>query len=294
MSSSFSEFLLTAQQDVEQSISACLAELPADPLREAMEYSVLNGGKRIRAALCYAAAEIFGGTNDLTHRSAAALEIIHAYSLIHDDLPAMDDDDLRRGKPSCHVAFGEATAILAGDALQTLAFDILAQAADTSTKVQVELIKLLATAAGARGMVLGQSLDLAAVDQTLNYEQLAAMHRHKTGALINASISMGAISCGETTAADMLALSHYGYAIGLAFQVKDDILDVESSTETLGKKQGSDQAQNKPTYSSLLGLDAAKHKLAELHANAVDATAHFGNRGNRLHAIADFIVQRSH
>ncbi len=293
MSGSLEDFLSAARADVDHHLERFIADLPPDRLRSAMAYSVFNGGKRIRPALCYAAAGVFGPVNELVHRASAALELIHAYSLVHDDLPAMDDDDLRRGKPTCHIAFDEATAILAGDALQTLAFDILA-APSADAQTQLRLIRTLAAASGAQGMVLGQALDLSAVDKALSYDELERMHRHKTGALINASLQMGALAVGQASAQELAILSRYGAAIGLAFQIKDDILDVESSTEVLGKTQGADLSLNKPTYSSVLGLDGAKAKLAEMHSIARAAAAHFGSRGALLQDIADFIVERSH
>lgn len=294
MNGTLQDFLSAARADVDCHLERFIATLPDDRLRAAMAYSVFNGGKRIRPALCYAAADVFGPRNELTHRSSAALELIHAYSLVHDDLPAMDDDDLRRGKPTCHIAFDEATAILAGDALQTLAFEILASAPTADAQIQLHLIRTLAAASGAQGMVLGQSLDLSAVDKTLSYDELERMHRHKTGALIHASLQMGAIATDRASALELDALSRYGLAIGLAFQIKDDILDVESSTEVLGKTQGADRSLNKPTYTSIMGLEGAKARLAEMHGIAREAAASFGPRGAILQDIADFIVERSH
>ena len=289
------DFFSEVQQDVDRTLRACLADLPPDTLRQAMEYSLFNGGKRIRPALCYAAGQLFAPATELTHRAAAALELIHAYSLIHDDLPAMDDDDLRRGKPTCHIAFGEATAILAGDAMQALAFEILAEGVGPlPANTRLQLIGRLSRAAGARGMVLGQSQDLAAVRSAPPYEHLEAMHRHKTGALIGASIEMGALASGRASEEELQVLAEYADAVGLAFQVKDDILDVESSTEALGKTQGADLARNKLTYTSLLGMDGAKGKLDQLHTKATAAAGRFGERGRLLTAIADFIAQRSH
>jgi len=287
-------FLTRTGRDVDDYLNQFLSTLPADRLRQAMAYSVFNGGKRIRPALCYAAAEIFGPITELTHRACAALELIHAYSLVHDDLPAMDDDDLRRGQPTCHIAFDEATAILAGDALQTLAFEVLTNPRPDAANIQLQLVHLLATASGGRGMVLGQSLDLGAVDKALSYSELETMHRYKTGALINVSIQMGAVSSGLAETVELTTLSCYGQAIGLAFQIKDDILDVESSTEILGKTQGADGLLNKPTYTSILGMDGAKTKLREAHQTAIAAADSFGERGVMLRHIADFIVERDH
>lgn len=281
-------------------------------LYRAMRYSLLNGGKRIRPALCYGAAELFSSTTAATHRAAAAVEMIHAYSLIHDDLPAMDNDDLRRGKPTCHVVFGEATAILAGDGLQALAFEVLcgSDAAESTIErspveqsivdensnatLNLRLVRELARAAGPAGMAGGQALDLDAVNRALDLPDLEAIHNAKTGALIGASILMGALSSGAAGGSDLDALRRYSAAIGLAFQVRDDILDVESHTATLGKRQGADEARNKPTYTSLLGLEGAKHKLTELHRTANAALDHFDDRRAWLQALGDFIVYRDH
>lgn len=290
-------YLSACQAQVDHRLRLLLPESLDSDLYRAMHYSLFNGGKRIRPALCYAAAELFQASpSEATHRAACAVELIHAYSLIHDDLPAMDNDDLRRGKPTCHIVFGEATAILAGDGLQALAFAVLGGADDDQVPaaLSLQLVRLLAAAAGPEGMVGGQAMDLDAVDCQLDLPSLQAMHEAKTGALINASIRMGALAAGATNAADITALAAYSAAIGLAFQVQDDILDVESSTDALGKRQGADQALNKPTYTSLLGLDGAKARLAELHAHAVAALDHFGPRAARLAALGDFIVSRNH
>ncbi len=291
-------YLAACQAQVDRRLSALLPEARGDNLYRAMRYSLFNGGKRVRPALCYAAAELFQPQviGEATHRSACAVELIHAYSLIHDDLPAMDDDDLRRGKPTCHIAFGEATAILAGDGLQALAFEVLAGQPDdgVTTDLTLQLVRQLATAAGPAGMVGGQALDLDAVNGQLELGELQTMHNAKTGALITASLLMGALSSGAESGADLEALARFGAAIGLAFQVKDDILDVESSTDALGKRQGADQALNKPTYTSLLGLAGAKSHLAGLHADASAALRHFGPRAKRLAALGDFIVNRDH
>lgn len=261
-------------------------------LRNAMRYSLFNGGKRVRPILAYAAALAINPSinPEQVDPIACALECLHSYSLVHDDLPAMDDDDLRRGKPTCHIAFNEATAILAGDGLQTLAFELLVRT-NLSSEIKVKLIEQLALASGAEGMVLGQAIDLAAVDQKLELSQLEYMHRHKTGALIRASVSMGALAAGANQA-QLISLDHYAAAIGLAFQVQDDILDVTADTATLGKQQGADIARNKPTYVSLLGLPTAQAKAAELHKQALDALAHFGESAERLRQMADYIIRR--
>ena len=263
-------------------------------LRAAMRYSLFNGGKRVRPTLAYATALAVAPSIALQKIDtiACSLECLHAYSLVHDDLPAMDDDDLRRGKPTCHIAFNEATAILAGDALQTLAFELLLHN-DLSPHVQVQLLRQLAQSAGAQGMILGQAIDLAAVDKQLDLAQLETMHQHKTGALIRASVAMGAIAAGATDA-QLAQLDNYARAIGLAFQVQDDILDVTADTLTLGKQQGADIARNKPTYVSLLGLDAARSKLDGLHHEAQHALTNFDRNADLLRALATYIVQRSH
>ena len=294
MNQELNDFLGATAFEVDRHLRQCIDRLPPDRLRDAMAYSLFNGGKRIRPALCYASAAIFAPPAELTHLAGAALELVHAYSLVHDDLPAMDDDALRRGKPTCHIAFDEATAILAGDALQTLAFSILSKPNGGDGARQLRMINILADAAGASGMVLGQSQDLDAEDRLLDFVELETMHRHKTGALINASIQMGALSVTGPSETDLKVLDRYGKAIGLAFQIKDDILDVESSTEVLGKIQGADSQLNKATYTSILGLEGAKTKLAESHQAACDAAAYFGHKANMLKLIADFIVERNH
>ena len=267
---------------------------PAERLFAAMRYSVFNGGKRLRPALCFAAADAIGNSNSNTAKVAAAVEMIHAYSLIHDDLPAMDNDDLRRGKPTCHIQFDEATAILAGDALQSLAFQQLTELTDMASDSLVELMSILATYSGCSGMAAGQAIDLAATGQTLNIDQLDTMHRHKTGALIEASLLMGAITAGGASQAQLSALRDFAHAIGLAFQVQDDILDVESSTEQLGKQQGSDAANNKSTYTSLLGLEQARNQAASLYQQSIDSLEVFADRAEPLRQLASFIVNRAY
>lgn len=292
----FSDFLSDSQQRVNQQLDQVLppAEGPAKQLLSALRYSTFNGGKRVRPVLAYAAAHALGEINTDTDCVATAVELIHAYSLIHDDLPAMDDDDLRRGKPTCHIAFDEATAILAGDALQTLAFEQLTELHHVSHQTALQAIKLLAKAAGAQGMVAGQAIDIGAVNETLSLEQLEHMHRQKTGAMINASILMGALSSGSATDNHLASLTTYGEAIGLAFQVQDDILDVVACTSTLGKQQGADQDKNKPTYTTLLGLEGAKTKALQLREDAIDALSGFGPSADHLKSIADYIVTRSY
>ena len=268
-------------------------------LRQAMSYSLFGGGKRIRPMLAYAACEALGGNLKQADPAACAVELIHAYSLVHDDLPAMDDDDLRRGKPTCHKAFDEAAAILAGDALQALAFEVLAQCAclpeaDVPADIRLQQISTLAEASGRHGMVGGQALDLAAVGQPLTLSELENMHRCKTGALIRASIQLGALASGCSDREKLKQLDDYAKAIGLAFQIQDDIIDVSSDTETLGKRQGSDQSQQKPTYVSLLGLKGAKKKADELHGRALNALISFDARAFPLRSLAEFIVSRNH
>lgn len=267
----------------------------AETLIEAMRYSSLNGGKRLRPFLVYAGCSALGGNLDAADPAAAAVEFIHAYSLIHDDLPAMDDDDLRRGKPTCHIAFDEATAILAGDGLQALAFDVLsAPSATLPADIQLAMLHSLAKASGNRGMVAGQSIDMQAVGGGLVLPQLEKMHSLKTGALICASVRLGALSSGHASAQQLDALDHYARAIGLAFQVQDDILDIEGNTETLGKAQGADLVLDKSTYPALIGLAASKEKLAELHQQAFLALDGFDEKADLLRQLADFMVERNH
>jgi geranylgeranyl pyrophosphate synthase len=254
----------------------------------------MDGGKRIRPTLVYAAGQAAGATPQSLDRAACAIELIHAYSLIHDDLPAMDDDDLRRGKPSCHRAFDEATAILAGDALQSLAFQILASDAQSTVSevTRLRMIKTLALAAGSRGMAGGQAIDLAATKQQLNIAELEDMHIHKTGALIRASVVLGALCSPSSAQADIEKLDHYAKCIGLAFQIRDDILDVEGEAETLGKNTGMDQRLEKSTYPSVIGLDAARQRAAELHTEAIESLAGFDEKADPLRSISLYIVER--
>lgn len=268
---------------------------PEARLQEAMRYSVVGGGgKRVRPVLVYAAGQALNVELEQLDACACAVEIIHAYSLIHDDLPAMDDDDLRRGRPTCHRAFDEATAILAGDALQAVAFEILAadEKLHTSPANRIEMIKLLAQASGSMGMAGGQAIDLAAVGQSLNLDQLENMHLLKTGALIRASVVLGGLCNPEITAAELEMLDSYAQCVGLCFQIQDDILDVIGDTETLGKPQGSDQERDKPTYPAILGLEAAKQLAQEQHDQAISYIAHLGDRADTLRQIADYIIER--
>lgn len=282
-------------QRVEEALSAWVPLQAPAGLGEAMRYAVLDGGKRLRPLLVLAACEAVQGQCDAALRAACAVELIHAYSLVHDDMPCMDDDVLRRGKPTVHVAFGQATALLAGDALQALAFELLAPAdAGIPDRVQARLCRLLARAAGHAGMAGGQAIDLAAVGRALTEDELRHMHRLKTGALLQASVMMGA-ACGEASAAAAAGLEEYGRALGLAFQVVDDILDVTADSATLGKTAGKDALQDKPTYVSLLGLERARAYAAELHAQAGAALASAGLPDARaLQALADMVVHREH
>ncbi|WIO73634.1 (2E,6E)-farnesyl diphosphate synthase [Porticoccaceae bacterium LTM1] len=293
MSNTLKEFQDASLSRVNHQLELAVSSSPAEQLLKAMQYSLLNGGKRIRPLLAYAAAQAVGTVSSDTDRVASAVEMIHAYSLIHDDLPAMDNDDLRRGQPTCHIAFDEATAILAGDALQALAFEQLSQLEHCSPETALKMISELAKASGVAGMVAGQAIDLQSVNHALSLEQLEQMHQLKTGAMIAVSVRLGAMSAGAGEQ-QLAALDQYSRCIGLAFQVQDDILDVESSTETLGKRQGADQSLNKPTYTSILGLDQAKAKAAELHQSAIEALADFDDGAEPLRAIANYIVTRSH
>lgn len=278
--------------------SQAAASAGLQQLKEAMRYAVLDGGKRLRPLLALAACEAVGGNPQAALRAACAVELIHAYSLVHDDMPCMDNDVLRRGKPTVHVRFGEAQALLVGDALQALAFELLTPA-DTSvdTATQARLCRVLAQAAGAQGMAGGQAIDLASVGLPLDANQLHEMHRLKTGALLKASVVMGAL-CGHPSDATLLALGEYGAAIGLAFQVVDDILDVTADSATLGKTAGKDAFHDKPTFVSLMGLDASKAYAGQLLARAltsldtVDGANPHGTAA--LRALADMLVNRQY
>ena len=280
------------QQRIEAVLASLLAPDVADGpsrLLSAMRYSTLGGGKRMRPLLAYAAAELTGGTPDDADACAAAVELIHAYSLIHDDLPCMDDDALRRGKPTCHVAYGVATALLAGDALQSLAFAALGRSRIGSG----DACALLAAAAGHAGMAGGQQLDLDATGTAIDLESLTRLHALKTGALINAAVQLGARCGGPLGAAETLALDRYTRAAGLAFQVVDDVLDVEGSAATLGKTAGKDAAQNKATFVTLLGVAEARVRARALHDEAVAALAPFGGAAQRLGELVDWIALRT-
>jgi farnesyl diphosphate synthase len=269
------------------------AEIAPVRLHAAMRYAVLGGGKRIRPLLACACGELAEAALERTLIAGASVELIHAYSLVHDDLPCMDDDVLRRGKPACHVEYDEATALLVGDALQSLAFQVLADyRLSDDPGVQMEMIRILAAAAGSRGMAGGQAIDLAAVGTQLSVTELEFMHIHKTGAVIRASLQLG-VRCGRKLSdGDLQRIDHFAKCIGLAFQVVDDVLDAESSTATLGKTAGKDARSDKPTYVSTLGLAPARALAMELRADAMQAIAPFGKRALRLGQLADFIVMR--
>lgn len=290
-------FLTDCRARVHDHLDRCLPPGDAVPerLAEAMRYSLFNGGKRVRAALVYAAAATTA--NPLRRdvdATACAVELVHAYSLVHDDLPAMDDDDLRRGQPTCHIRFDEATAILCGDALQSQAFSVMASLSDTAPATAVRMMGILADAIGFQGMAGGQMLDLLAETAPADLPRLEQIHRRKTGALISASIELGALAGGATDPIHLAALQRYGAAIGLAFQVQDDILDVEGSTDRLGKTQGADQNRHKSTYCSLLGVDGARHLLGQLHQQAHEATQALSHGTSILRQLADYIVHRDH
>lgn len=294
---SIQEILKKYQSCAEQALNSYLPpeETAPEHLHKAMRYSVLGDGKRVRPVLVYASGEALGVNIPQLNAAASAVEFIHAYSLIHDDLPAMDDDDLRRGRPTCHKAFDEATAILAGDALQAMAFQILAEDEDlqVSSEQRIRMIQRLAVASGSSGMAGGQAIDLAAVGTSLTLEELKNMHRHKTGALIEVSVELGGLCSPEVNEEQLSALRKYAAAIGLAFQIQDDILDIESDTETLGKPQGSDMEQNKPTYPNLLGLDGAKREASLQMDEAIEAIDGLGQKADTLREIARYIVMRN-
>jgi len=292
------EFLARVRVRLDSALDRRLPPADFEPCRlhAAMRYVTLGGGKRLRAALVIATGEALGAQPEALDVPACALELVHAYSLVHDDLPAMDNDDLRRGKPSCHKAFDEATAILAGDALQTLAFELLARDPALAIDPAQRLARLarLAQAAGSDGMAGGQAIDLGVVGKPLTLAGLEDMHARKTGALIRAAVALGALSAPNCDAARLAQLDAYARAIGLAFQITDDILDVEGDTATLGKPQGSDQKHAKPTYPALLGLERARALALEQHAAALESLRSLGDNSQLLGEIADFILDRTH
>lgn len=293
---SLSALIEQSRHRVEQALQKWLPAETIIPqqLHQAMRYAALNGGKRIRPLLVYATGKTVGIAEEKLDGPACAVELIHAYSLAHDDLPAMDDDELRRGQPTCHIKFNEPTAILAGDALQAMAYHILAhdRSMACSAEVRIKMIDTLAIASGSRGMAGGQAIDLDSVGHELNLAELENMHIHKTGALIRASILMGAFAAEQLEQQQLDELDSYGKAIGLAFQIRDDILDVESDTQTLGKTQGADLARNKPTYPSLVGMTEAKNMCQELVQQALEHLSGFDETADSLREIARYIIDR--
>jgi farnesyl diphosphate synthase len=290
----FTEWMAATQARVEAALARQLPAADNIPARlhDAMRYATLGGGKRVRPLLTFAAGELTGAAPEQLDIVASAVELIHAYSLVHDDLPCMDNDVLRRGRPTCHVEFDEATALLVGDSLQTMAFELLASQPIGTAQQQLEMIALLAHASGSRGMAGGQAIDLASVGKPLSQPELELMHALKTGALIRAAVLLGALAGNPLTAAERNNLDRFAKRAGLLFQVVDDILDCTANTATLGKTAGKDEAADKPTYVSLLGLEAARAYADELRADALDALAIFGARAARLTQLADFICHR--
>lgn len=271
-----------------------LATVSPMRLHEAMRYSTLGGGKRVRALLAYAAGEFCGAALEKIDIPAASVEIIHAFSLVHDDLPCMDDDDLRRGKPTTHKQYGDAMALLVGDALQSLAFQLISQdKLLNSASQKLKMLHILALASGSRGMAGGQAIDIESIGIPLTHAELEHMHIQKTGSLIRAAALLGAYSADKTNDDKITAVDHFAKSIGLAFQVVDDILDAEADSKTLGKTAGKDKLNNKSTYVTILGLSAAKHLASELHANAMAALSFYGREADLLRHLANFITHRS-
>jgi geranylgeranyl pyrophosphate synthase len=295
--STFARRLESYQSRIESILDRMLQadDVAVARLHAAMRYRVLRGGKRLRPLLVYVSGTCFGAALERLDAPAAAVELIHAYSLIHDDLPAMDDDDLRRGQPSCHRAFDEGTAVLAGDALQARAFAVLAEHSHAlPAALRVEMLTILARAIGTEGMAGGQAIDLQAVGHVLSEPALEMMHRRKTGALIQASVELGAIAAGPRSTAERAALATYGAEVGLAFQIQDDILDVTGETAVLGKRAGADAAHVKPTYPSLLGLERACELARKHRDGAVAALGLFGEAAGALRELADAMIERAH
>lgn len=296
MSSPLAEYLVAVQNRVERALAIRLADENKLPkkLHQAMRYAVLGGGKRMRPMLTYCSGKALRLSEEQLDAPACAVELIHVYSLIHDDLPAMDNDDLRRGKATCHIAFDEATAILTGDALQALAFEILANDSTikADAKSRLKMITALSKASGSQGMVGGQAIDLESVGAVLSMSELENMHRHKTSALIRTSVNMAILTQPDFNPIKAKQLDYYAKCIGLSFQVQDDILDVESDTTTLGKTQGKDEDNDKPTYPALLGLAGAKQKAQELHQLALESLDSFGLEAQLLRDLSLYIIQR--
>jgi farnesyl diphosphate synthase len=289
----FSAWTQEVQLEVERALDAFLPAATAVPhkLHEAMRYTTLGGGKRVRPLLAYAAGALFGADAQALARVAGAVEMIHVYSLVHDDMPCMDDDALRRGKPTVHVAYDEATALLVGDTLQAQALEVLA-GADLPPARLVYMVRLLAQAAGSAGMCGGQAIDLDSVGLALKREELERMHQLKTGAMLRVSVVLGALAGRDLSVDELQALDKYSAAVGLAFQVVDDLLDATADSATLGKTAGKDAADNKPTYVSILGLEPSRALAEQLRREAHDALAPFGDKAQRLRELADLIVQR--
>jgi farnesyl diphosphate synthase len=293
---SLKQTLETWRERVDRSLDQWLPEettLPFD-LHRAMRYAVFNGGKRVRPVLVYAGGQAVDAPTEYLDGPACAVELIHAYSLVHDDLPAMDNDDLRRGQPTCHKVFGDALAILAGDAMQALAFHILVHGAGPDAARRVEMVEALSHAAGSRGMAGGQAIDMAAVGKELTVAELENMHIHKTGALIRASVQLGALCAPELDRDRLRQLDHYAKCIGLAFQIQDDILDEEGDTATLGKTQGADRERNKPTYPALLGIEGSRSLAHELLDDALHSLDGFDEAATPLRDIARYVIERTH
>jgi farnesyl diphosphate synthase len=293
----FEQWMRATLDRVETALEHYLPDTDIAPARlhEAMRYAVLGGGKRVRPLLVHAAGELTGASAPAVEAASAALEMIHVYSLVHDDMPAMDDDALRRGKPTVHIQYDEATALLVGDALQSQAFITLTAAGNAlSDRQQAALVRELAVASGSIGMAGGQAIDLGSVGQKLSRPELETMHRKKTGALLRASVRMGALAGEAPTEASLRALDDYSAAVGLAFQVVDDILDVTADSATLGKTAGKDAKDDKPTYVSIIGLDASRELAAQLRRDAHAALEPFGARAQRLAELADLVVNRVH
>ena len=293
---SFTDWMAQIQQRTETALAGVLPDPSIAPqrLHEAMRYAVLGGGKRVRPLLAHAAGELAGASAQDVDRVACAIELIHAYSLVHDDMPCMDDDVLRRGKPTVHVEYDEATALLAGDALQTLAFQVLADTPiGAGPAIQLAMVSHLTITSGSRGMAGGQAIDLAAVGRQLGREELEFMHVHKTGALIRAAVLLGARAGAALDPADLERLDHYAKVVGLLFQVVDDILDAAADTATLGKTAGKDAENDKPTYVSLLGLADARQLAEDMLIDAKSTLRPFGARAQRLEQLADYVVHRA-
>lgn len=293
MTTSFDDWVFSNQQAMEDALSAYLPSSQQKPerLHQAMRYTTLDGGKRVRPLLVFAAGALFDANHSLLIRAATAVEMIHVYSLVHDDMPCMDDDALRRGKPTVHVKYDDATALLVGDALQAQAFSVLSESNGNPASI-LAMVRLLAHAAGSAGMCAGQAIDLASIGIPLSLPDLEQMHRLKTGAILRASVFLGAM-CGKVlTPEEVFALEAYSRAVGLAFQVVDDILDATADSVTLGKTAGKDAADNKPTYVSILGLEKSQELAEELREKAHAVLAPFSNKAERLHQIADLVVRR--